>query len=51
MVGLTRGTTRAHLARAVLDSIAFQVTDLVRVMNQDAPCPLTVLRVDGGIAM
>lgn len=42
MVGLTRGTTRAHLARAVLDSIAFQVTDLVRVMNQDAPCPLTV---------
>lgn len=51
MVGLTRGTTRAHLARAVLDSIAFQVTDLVRVMNQDAPCPLTVLRVDGGASV
>ena len=51
MVGLTRGTTRAHLARAVLDSIAFQVTDLVRVMNQDAPCPLTVLRVGGGASV
>ena len=48
MVGLTRGTTRAHIARAVLDSIAFQVTDLVRAMNADAPCPITTLRVDGG---
>lgn len=35
----------------MLDSIAFQVTDLVRVMNQDAPCPLTVLRVDGGASV
>ena len=51
IVGLTRGTTRAHLARAVLDSIAYQVTDLVRAMNQDAPCPLTTLRVDGGAAV
>ena len=51
IVGLTRGTTRAHIARAVLDSIAFQVTDLVRVMNADAPCPITTLRVDGGASV
>ena len=51
IVGLTRGTTRAHIARAVLDAIAFQVTDLVRAMNDDAPCPLTTLRVDGGASV
>ena len=51
IVGLTRGSTRAHIARAVLDSIAFQVTDLVRAMNDDAPCPLTTLRVDGGASV
>jgi len=51
IVGLTRGSTRAHIARAVLDSIAFQVVDLVRAMNEDAPCPLTTLRVDGGAAV
>ena len=51
IVGLTRGTTKAHIARAVLDAIAFQVTDLVRAMEQDAPCPLTELRVDGGASV
>ena len=51
IVGLTRGTTRAHIARAVLDAIAFQVTDLVRAMNADAPCPITTLRVDGGASV
>jgi len=51
IVGVTRGTGRAHIARAVLDSIAFQVTDLVRAMNEDAPCPLTTLRVDGGASV
>jgi len=51
IVGLTRGSTRAHIARAVLDSIAYQVTDLVRAMNEDAPCPLTTLRVDGGASV
>ncbi len=51
LVGLTRGSTRAHIARAVLESIAFQVTDLVRAMNADAPCPLTTLRVDGGASV
>ena len=51
IVGLTRGSTKAHIARAVLDGIAFQVTDLVRAMNADAPCPITTLRVDGGAAV
>ena len=51
IVGITRGTTRAHIARAVLDSIAFQVADLVRTMNEDAPCPITALRVDGGASV
>lgn len=51
MVGLTRGTTKAHIARAVLEGIAFQVTDLVRAMNRDASCPLTTLRVDGGASV
>ena len=48
IVGLTRGSTKAHIARAVLECIAYQTADLVRVMNADAPCPLTELRVDGG---
>lgn len=51
LMGLTRGTTKAHIARAVLDAIAYQVTDLVRAMNEDAPCPITTLRVDGGAAV
>ena len=51
IVGITRGTTRAHIARAVLDAIAFQVTDLVRTMNADAPSPITALRVDGGASV
>ena len=51
IVGITRGTTRAHIARAVLDAIALQVTDLVRAMNDDAPCPITTLRVDGGASV
>ena len=40
IVGLTRGSTKAHIARAVLECIAYQTADLVRVMNEDAPCPL-----------
>ena len=51
ILGLTRGSTRAHIARATLDAIAFQVTDLVRAMNEDAPCPITTLRVDGGASV
>ena len=48
IVGLTRGTTRAHIARAALESIAFQSADLVRAMARDAHVALPDLRVDGG---
>ena len=48
IVGLTRGSTRAHIARATLDAIAYEVTDLMQAMQTDAPCPITTLRVDGG---
>jgi len=48
MVGLSRGTTMAHIARAALESIAFQSTALLQAMNQDAVQPVTELRVDGG---
>ncbi|MFD1245608.1 glycerol kinase GlpK [Paralysiella testudinis] len=46
--GLTRGTGKAHIARAALEAIAFQVADVLNAMQQDAPTPLTELRVDGG---
>ena len=48
LFGLTRGTTRAHIARATLESIAFQVADLLDAMQHDAGITLTELRVDGG---
>ena len=48
--GLTRGTTGAHIARAALESIALQVTDLVTAQEQDASLPISELRVDGGAA-
>ena len=48
MVGLSRGTTTAHIARAALESIAFQSTALLQAMNRDAAQPVTELRVDGG---
>jgi glycerol kinase len=50
LVGLTRGTNRAHIARAALESIAFQTADLIEAMQQDAGRPLSELRVDGGAA-
>ncbi len=46
--GITRGTTKAHLARAVLEGIAFQVADLLAAMQQDLGRPLAGLNVDGG---
>ena len=46
--GLTRGSSAAHLARATLEGIAFQIADLARAMADDAKRPLTRLRVDGG---
>lgn len=48
MVGLTRGTTKAHIARAALEGIAFQVYDIVKAMEADANTHGTELRVDGG---
>lgn len=48
--GITRGTTRAHLARATLEGIAFQVDALVEAMRQDTHAPIRKLRVDGGAA-
>ena len=50
MVGITRGTTASHVARAALESIAFQTRDLVEAMQQDAGLQLEQLRVDGGAA-
>lgn len=46
--GLTRGTTRSHIARAALEAIAYQIADLSRAMAADAGKPLTTLNVDGG---
>ena len=48
IVGLSRGTTRAHLARAALESIAWQTRDVLEAMQQDSGQSLDVLRVDGG---
>jgi glycerol kinase len=48
IIGLTRGTGKAHIARAALESIAFQVADLVDAMRADSGIALTELRVDGG---
>lgn len=48
IVGLTRGTTAAHLARAALESIAYQSADLIHAMQRDAGRRLRELRVDGG---
>lgn len=49
--GLTRGTTKAHLVRATLDSLAYQSKDVLLAMEQDAEMRLKELRVDGGACM
>ena len=51
ILGLTRGSNRAHIARAVLEGIAYQVTDLMLAMRQDAGCDITTLKVDGGASV
>lgn len=48
MVGLTRGTTSAHIARAALDSIAFQTFEVLQAMHNDSGIDIRELRVDGG---
>ena len=50
IVGLTRGTTRAHLARAALESIAYQTRDVLDAMRQDTGTRPPSLRADGGAA-
>ena len=50
IVGITRGTTAGHIARAAVESIAFQVADLLEAVHNDAGIDLTELRVDGGAA-
>jgi glycerol kinase len=50
LVGITRGTARSHLARAALESIAYQSRDLLQLMQREAGVSLGGLRVDGGAA-
>jgi len=50
LVGITRGTTRAHVVRATLESIAYQTRDVVECVQRDSGLPLSALRVDGGAA-
>lgn len=51
MVGLSRGTTAAHIARAALESIAYQTADVLKAMQADAGIEIRELRVDGGAAV
>ena len=48
LTGLTRGTGKAHIVRAVLESIAYQTCDVVRLMEKESSLQLSSLRVDGG---
>ncbi len=50
-VGITRGTTTSHLARAVVEAMAFQTRDVVDAMTADSGVPLAELRVDGGASV
>jgi glycerol kinase len=50
LVGLTRGTARAHIARAALEAIAYQSRDVLDTMGEEAGLPVRALRVDGGAA-
>ena len=51
LVGLTRGATRAHLARAALEAMAYSTADVLRAQEADSGVPATELRVDGGAAL
>ncbi len=50
IVGLTRGSNRAHIVRATLESLAYQTRDVIDAMNADSGIPITELAVDGGAA-
>jgi glycerol kinase len=51
LLGLTRGSNRAHICRAILDGIALQSCDLIEAMEQDSGLELAEIRVDGGAAV
>jgi glycerol kinase len=51
IVGITRGTTRAHLARAVVESMTYQTRDVIDAMVAASGTPITDLRVDGGASV
>jgi glycerol kinase len=51
ILGISRGTTAAHIARAAIESMAFQTRDLVDAMQRDAGTPLVTLKVDGGASV
>ena len=51
IIGITRGVTKAHLARSVLEGIAYQVTDLVNAMQNDICSTINELRADGGASV
>ncbi len=51
IIGLTRGSTRAHLVRAAVEAMAYQTRDVVEAMQHDTGHPLTELRVDGGASV
>jgi glycerol kinase len=50
IVGMTRGTTKAHIARAAVEAIAYQSAELLAAMQKDAACPVMEVRADGGAA-
>jgi glycerol kinase len=50
IVGMTRGTTGAHIARAAVEAIAYQSAELLAAMQKDAYCAVTEIRADGGAA-
>ncbi len=51
MIGITGGTTRAHIVRATLEAIAFQVAENLEVMRKDSHMPIDLMRADGGAAI
>ncbi len=50
IVGMTRGTTAAHIARAAVEAIAYQSAELLQAMQKDVDCPVAEVRADGGAA-
>lgn len=48
IIGITRGTTKAHIARAILESIAYQNRDVIEIMEKESGTKINILKVDGG---